>query len=106
MSANRAVIVLRSPSAADGASVCCGVPLIGPIPADVTDGGASAASELPQLPQNLDVGGLSVLHFGQRIARALPHCEQNLLAAGFCVPHSEQGMNDLTTRAPSNLQHV
>ena len=99
MSANRAVIVLRSPSAAEGTSVCCGVPLIGAILAiDPAESGRWAASELPQSPQNLAVPGFSVPHFGQTSGRVLPHCEQNRFAAGFCVPHSEQRIANLLMR--------
>jgi len=56
--------------------------------------GRLAVSELPQSPQNLDVPGFSIPHFGQSSGRALPHCEQNLFVTGFCVPHSEQRIAD------------
>lgn len=52
-------------------------------------------NKAPQSPQNLDVAGFSIPHFGQRSPRALPHCEQNFFAAGFCVPQCEQSMAGL-----------
>src|SRR5271167_1611894 len=93
ISANSAVTVLRSPSSASGEllsgarrrfeadsgddEVAAGAP-------------ASSASRAPHLPQKSEVGGFSALHCAQRLASALPHFAQKLLAEGLFVPHFEQ----------------
>jgi hypothetical protein len=93
MSANRAVIVLRSPSMVAEASICCCVAPIGAaVDLDITVLGPPAVSELPQSPQNLEVLGFSIPQLGHSSGSAAPHCEQNLFGSGFCVPHCEQCM--------------
>jgi hypothetical protein len=48
----------------------------------------AAASCVPQLPQNLALGGCSVPHDGQRGASGAPHCAQNFAPGGGTVPHA------------------
>src|SRR6266851_9024537 len=93
MSANSAVIVLRSPSAMVEVPVCSAV--TGMSGAFQEDAGDCALPFLPEnaAPQSLQnrfPGGLSAPHFGQRSPSGEPQSPQNLLSSGFSRPHFEQ----------------
>src|SRR6266851_8614989 len=93
MSANNAVTVLRSPSIAVAASGCSGVTRI--LDAESVDGVAPAetalsVSEAPHLPQKLEDGGFSALHFAHNLLSTFPHCAQKLLPGVLFVPHFVQ----------------
>src|SRR5216684_1916465 len=53
---------------------------------------ALPASAAPQSSQNADEGAFSAPHFGQRLARRLPHAAQNFLLVVLSVPHLVQRM--------------
>src|SRR5216684_2412411 len=94
ISANSAVTVLRSPSivrAASGRSAATR--------ASEADSGADAVaptetalsiSGAPHLPQKLEDGGFSALHFAHDLVRTFPHCAQKLLPGVLFVPHFVQ----------------
>jgi hypothetical protein len=71
----------------------CGVEVATPEPAPF-------ASAAPHLPQKLDVGRFSALHFAQCFASALPHFAQKLFVEGLFVPHFEQRID--APREPGN----
>jgi hypothetical protein len=48
------------------------------------------ASALPHSSQNLEVGLLSVVHFGQRLDSGVPHSAQNFPLLELSVPHFVQ----------------
>jgi hypothetical protein len=52
-------------------------------------------SAAPHLPQKLELGGFSELHFAQTSVSAFPQRAQKLLAAEFSFPHFEQRIGDL-----------
>src|SRR5260370_37891765 len=99
MSAKSAVTVLRSPS---GTSPVAGsaVTLISAVGALEADAGACVASAIPlpagsgapHSPQNLNLGGLSNPHLGQRFASGAAQLPQNFMPCGLSVPHFEQRM--------------
>src|SRR3984893_4663408 len=94
MSANSAVTVLRSPSivrAASGHSAATraseadsGVDAVAPPETALSISGA------PHLPQKLEDGGFSALHFAHDLVRTFPHCAQKLLPGVLFVPHFVQ----------------
>jgi len=58
----------------------------------VVDGAAGAgrgpaASGAPHCPQNLNCGGTSLPHCGQRVASPDPHCPQKRMPGGFSKWH-------------------
>src|SRR5437660_9018386 len=89
MSANNAVTVLRSPSAAAEASICpAEIRIASALP---TGAGGSAAvlvgvSAAPQSPQKLLPDGLTTPHFGQRFASGVPQSPQNFFPSAFSLP--------------------
>src|SRR6266852_9834608 len=92
ISANRAVMVLRSPSivraAASGFS-----PATRASNADSGVDGVAlketvlSMSGAPHLPQKLEDGGVSALHFAHDLVSAFPHCAQKLLPGVLFVAH-------------------
>src|SRR6266849_1240669 len=93
ISANSAVTVLRSPSIAIAAPGCSGVTRI--LDAESVDGVAPPETALsmsgaPHLPQKLEEGGFSALHFAHELLSAFPHCAQKLLPGVLFVPHFVQ----------------
>src|SRR5271166_3690199 len=104
MSANRAVIVLRSPSISSTA-----------VPSSSADSPAPASRWAETLrnsaahwPQNFAVAILSKPHFGQALLSPAPHSLQNLSPSGLSVLQAEQRINSLNpgaktedTRAPN-----
>src|SRR5713226_2489240 len=93
ISANSAVTVLRSPWIAVDASGCSGVTRI--LDAESVDGVAPPETALslsgaPHLPQKLEEGGFSALHFAHDLLSAFPHCAQKLLPSVLFVPHFVQ----------------
>src|SRR5260370_20141927 len=101
ISANSAVTVLRSAAIAVAASGCSGVTRISD--AESVDGVAPSEtalsmSEAPHLPQKLEEGGLSALHFAHDLLSAFPHCAQKLLPSVLFVPHFVQCTGVLPNR--------
>jgi hypothetical protein len=47
-------------------------------------------SGAPHLPQKLEEGGFSALHFAHELLSAFPHCAQKLLPGVLFVPHFVQ----------------
>jgi len=92
MSANNAVTVLRSPSAAAITSARSGV-ILTPGPIGVEGIGwrveLPLTRALPQSPQKRWPGGLSAPHFGQWCAKGAPQSPQNFLFGGFSLRHLE-----------------
>src|SRR5258708_17376702 len=91
MSANSAVMVLRSPertSAASGASRTAGSWSVEGLAsltfAEEADSGAA------HCPQNLWPGGFSKPHFGHAAASGAAHSPQNFMIGWLANPHSEQ----------------
>src|SRR6516162_9820062 len=86
MSANRAVTVLRSPSSdSDGAS-----DVIFSESTSESDSERAAndnASDVPHSPQKSSPGSFAAPHFGQELASAPPHLEQNLRRSRLSAPH-------------------
>ena len=102
MSANSAVTVLRSPSSASGELLSGATRTLEADPCGVevaTAAPAPFASGAPHLPQKLDVGGFSALHFAQCFASAFPHFAQKLFVEGLFVPHFEQPIKSLGRQA-------
>src|SRR6266851_524102 len=94
ISANSAVTVLRSPSIVRAPSGCSGATRASNAASDV-DGVAPKETALsmsgaPHLPQKLEDGGFSALHFAHNLSSAFPHCAQKLLPEGLFVPHFVQ----------------
>src|SRR5579864_7776832 len=92
MSANSAVTVLRSPSIVRAPSGCSGATRASD---SGIDGAAPAETVLsmsgaPHLPQKLEDGGFSALHFAHDLVSAFPHCAQKLLPGVLFVPHFVQ----------------
>src|SRR5260370_4694429 len=106
ISANSAVTVLRSPSATSESSGCSCATLTLDVGSAVGDEAAEepapSVSAAPHLPQKLEVGGFSALHFAQGLVSAVPHWAQKLLTDGLFVPHFEQRIFPPTAFQPSN----
>src|SRR6516165_40813 len=75
ISANSAVTVLRSPSAA---------------PLAIGGGGDGKANDVAHCEQNLASGAFSKLHFGHRWVSGAPHWLQKRAPTALWVPHFEQ----------------
>src|SRR5216683_6125910 len=106
MSANKAVTVLRSPSAIVEVSVCSAVTgMSGAFQENAGDCALAflAESAAPQSPQNRFTGGLSAPHLGQRFANCAPQSPQNFLPARFSLPHFEQRIGSPARQSDSHL---
>src|SRR5271168_3781467 len=105
MSANSAVTVLRSPSAASASTGVSDATRIGEASDTRTvDARAVAASALPQSPQNFFSSGLSAPHWAHRFASAAPQSPQNRLPAGFSVPHFTQRIGHSSVKSNATAQ--
>jgi hypothetical protein len=90
MSANSAVTVLRSPSAASADASAGGMTRTADADSTGVDSGAAALSDVPQSEQNFAPDGLSEPHFEHRFDNGLPHSAQNFLPALLSVPQFVQ----------------
>src|SRR5208283_3333855 len=80
ISANSAVIVLRSPSRFSGEILSAATRTSEADPrGGEVDGAVLGASAAPQSSQNADEGAFSAPHFGHRLEIGLPHTAQNFL---------------------------
>jgi hypothetical protein len=95
MSANNAVIVLRSPSATGEAVTFPQIAMSALSNEDVGDWAVAllGARAAPQSPQNRLPGGFSASHLGQRIVNGAPQSPQSFLLDGLSLPHFEQRIN-------------
>src|SRR5271165_4247276 len=91
MSANRAVIVLRSPSISSTASpTSCA-----DAPAPESRWAETLRSSAAHWPQNFAVAILSKPHFGQALLSPAPHSLQNLSPSGLSVLQAEHRIDFL-----------
>jgi hypothetical protein len=90
MSANKAVTVLRSPSNACGSGGSAATRTSDFVAEPLLDADEVGSSEVPHCPQNLNAAGLSNPHFEHLLPSGAAQLPQNFIPCGFSVPQLEQ----------------